>query len=353
MRASYLLLLLLLCSAGGRGENLQPIALPQLSDSVNPLRVVYAINSRFPKMSPAQLELLLAEARSTVADHFGVEIGFGPIEAIDVDVLFGYLPPGIQAQRQPEIFDFKHGTGNIRQLAEAIENSLRHSMRINGTSLRDEYEFAVPYLLVRPETVSPRSFAEALTLTALQRISVWRTTLVSDGKPVIDDSSYNEWVLWDALGYGELPYDVVLTNQLVASLEYTGGGIHWSLRGGISNGTTSYSQASPYNSFVFLSTFGFVNDFEALLTLRNGERYTREEAARLAGAYLAHELGHQLLHLGHPFGAEGCPMTPAPLLKFREWYEQLDAKKCPLGGHPAMIVGPARIYYNADWVRPP
>ena len=42
-------------------------------------------------------------------------------------------------------------------------------------------------------------------------------------------------------------------------------------------------------------------------------------------------------------------MRPAELLDYRAWYQSIDAARCPLGSHPAMVVGPPRIFYDASW----
>jgi hypothetical protein len=269
---------------------------------------------------------------------------------MSIDAFFALLPSSVERARRHEIFDFRRGDGDIWRLFRSIRASVERGIEVSGSPLEEQYAYAAPYLLHRPTEITLDAFAVALADTLLGRIAVWRRVLAADGAPVIDESPHNEWVMWDGLGYGDLPFDVVLTNQLVASVEYGGPDVHTSIRGGITAGTTSFSRTSPYRAFVWLSTFVFGNDFEPLLELRDGDLYDRREAAILAGAYLAHELGHQLLHLGHPFGARGCVMTPARLLDFREWYAQLDAARCPLGSHPAMRIGRPVLDYEPAWL---
>ena len=38
-------------------------------------------------------------------------------------------------------------------------------------------------------------------------------------KPVINYRNYHQLAFWFYLGYGELPFDIVITNQLLASAE--------------------------------------------------------------------------------------------------------------------------------------
>ena len=198
--------------------------------------------------------------------------------------------------------------------------------------------------------MSAQGFAEALTETLLSRLNVWRILPANDRQAVIDDSIYNEWTFWDTLAHGALPYDIVITNQLVASAEYYGMDVHSALRGGITVGTTSYSRDGPFHTYAFLSTFPFSNDYVPIVQLRGGARYGEEQAARLAGAYLAHEIGHVLLHLGHPFNQSACVMNPAQLLDFQSWYDNLDSGRCALGSSAEMVPGAAKLSYNATWV---
>ena len=72
---------------------------------------------------------------------------------------------------------------------------------------------------------------------------------------------------------------------------------------------------------------------------RNGDTYTRDEALSYAGAMLAHEMGHQLLQLGHPWSNEACPMRPAEMLDFASWVKKFDAGKCHIGSSPEMKTG--------------
>ena len=142
---------------------------------------------------------------------------------------------------------------------------------------------------------------------------------------MLDASPYNEWVYWDTLGYGDLQYDLVITNQFIASAEYYGVDIHSALRGGVTVGTTSYSRTSKFSSYIVMSTFPFLDNSDATKLMRGGEQYSEADAAELAGAYMAHEIGHLLFQLGHPFGQRACVMNPASMLHFREWFDQINA----------------------------
>jgi hypothetical protein len=102
---------------------------------------------------------------------------------------------------------------------------------------------------------------------------------------------------------------------------------------------------------VVLSTFVFTRNDPELVDLRDQTIYSDEQAMKLAGAYLVHEIGHMLFHLGHPFGEQGCVMTPTEMLHFGKWYRGLDAKLCPLGSSRNMQPGSVShlMTYNPAW----
>ena len=87
----------------------------------------------------------------------------------------------------------------------------------------------------------------------------------------------------------------------------------------------------------------FLMNDEQIRFLRMGKDYTREQALRYAGVLLAHELGHQVLHLGHPWSNTACLMRPAEVLDFAAWDKNLDPEKCPLGSDPEMTAGVLNI----------
>ncbi|GAB5604268.1 hypothetical protein TK5_03470 [Sideroxyarcus sp. TK5] len=349
MKRPFLILVLLLlgCSkttTTGDWKN-APVAPVKPGTNVV-IRVAYANNPRLARFSPDHLRIVLASAQLTMWKNFGTFVEFTDITETGVEQMFALIPPPIRAARVESIYDFKSGTGDKRRLAEGINNTLTE----RKTKLEDALTFAAPYLPGSPPK-DLMALSESLTKVMLERLEQWRHVMAADGAPVIDASPYNEWVYWDTLGYGNLQYDLVLTNQFIASAEYYGVDIHSAIRGGVTVGTTSYSRNSRYGSFVFMSTFPFTDDSEITRQLRGGEQYSEEIAAELAGAYLAHEIGHLLYQLGHPFGQKACVMNPASMLRFREWFHQINGKECRFDSRPEMTAGAIPPSFNQDWVK--
>lgn len=215
-------------------------------------------------------------------------------------------------------------------------------------------QFAEPYLGQKLKSAlykegqvpDAKRFATVLTFAMLHRLQSISKLPLGDGLPVIDETPYNEWVHWDLLGNGGINAEVIVTNQFVASAEYHGASLHSALRGGITAGTTSASFASRYGTFSWVSMFPFLGASSELVTLRIGEFYLEDsEIAQLAGTLLAHEIGHQLFHLNHPFGNAACLMAPAPMLAFRKWRNGLAPEKCKIGSSEQMTPGAAKLFF--------
>jgi len=338
---------LLLGCQGNGGEWKKVTVTPITPGATVQIRVAHATNPRLARMSDAQLRTMLAAAQATIKKNFGVNVEFTDAAEIGMDRLFALIPPPVRAARDPSIYDFKSGTGDKSRLAEGIYTTLSQ----RGTKLEDALAYAKPYLPAGAQPKDLKGFCDLLSEVMLERLEYWRKIKAADGKPVLDVTPYNEWVYWDTVGYGNLQYDLVITNQFIASAEYYGVDIHSALRGGVAVGTTTYSRNSQYGTYIVWSTFPFTDDSDNTERMRGGEKYSDTEAAELSGAYLAHEIGHMLFQFGHPFGQKACVMNPVSMLRFREWLHQIDSAACQIGGRPEMTVGAVPEYYNVDWLR--
>jgi hypothetical protein len=321
----------------------EQVPVPRIENGVARLRVVHAVNSRLPKITDQELQSLLAVMQQTVSDHFQIEVKLdAPVEVAVSDLLTA-IPAKITSARKDIIYDFKTGTGDRARLLKGYEKTLREW----ETPLADLVAYAQPYLVQPVQKKSYERLAEALVETHLSRLKDWRARRAVDGAPMLDDTLVNEWVIWDLLGYSNMPFDVVVTNQPVISAEYEDSGLNSALRGGVSAGGTSYSKSGRYKTYSFISTF----PFSAYASLPKGtsDISSRDQAVQLAGQYMAHEIGHMLMLLAHPFDNPACVMRPEPLFHFVAWAKNLDAAKCKIGFSPAMNPGAAKIHYRPEW----
>lgn len=321
--------------------------LPEI-DGRNPvvLKVAYVENSRFTGLDDEQLQAILERTEQLVKQHFNIMIVFEKTDKLDIESLFNNLTKTVKRER-----------ANAMVVPGDVSKADRLRMRDSIYKTLENYwndrelvtDFARPYLIRELPDDDFHKLADALVDTLLTRLDYWYQETASDGKPVLDGSPYNEWVWWDSLGYGDVPYDVVITNQLVASAEYYGMDVHSSLRGGISAGTTTYSKTAQFGAFSWIMLYPMLNNNDALSLLRDDKQYTSQQLVDYAAALLTHELGHLLLHLGHPFGNQHCIMSPTPLLMYRKWMDTVDPMQCSLNSEEQMTPGVAKIEYHRDW----
>lgn len=316
------------------------VPLPKLPPGQIEMRVAHVVNSRLPRMNQTQLEILLAAIGNTVREHFGVDLRFAPVREIPIATLFERIPAKRRSTAIEQIYDFKTGKGDPARLAKAFGTEFKK----DGEPLPELIAFARPHIAELKE-LSYEALGLALSELQLSRIERWKSIKALDGGPAIDATPYNEFTMWIALGYADVPFELVLTNQPIASVEYVFPAVHSAIRGGYSNGITTYSTSSRFKTMSIWSTFAFTTDDEWVKQMRDGESYSAEEAARLAGITAAHEIGHQLFHFLHPYGQNACLMNPVPLFAYRAWAEKLSAKDCPIGGSAAMRPGAYKFLY--------
>ena len=316
------------------------IPLPQLTGQPIELRVAHVINPRLPRMSDAQIVLMLEAMAQATHEHFGINVRFAqPIE-IPIAQAFAGIPPKFVGLAKRDQYNFRSWFALKSRLASAYARGLAQA----GESLEDMALFAQKNGITL-DARNFETFGKDAAMFQLDRMNQWLELKADDSKSVINDQPFHEYTMWNYLGYGHIPYELVITNQMIASVEYAQPTIHTAIRGGYTNGITSYNPQSRFGSFSVWSTFAFPSNDAYWLSKRESESYSSEEAAKLAGVAAVHELGHQLLHLLHPFGQKGCIMDPVPMFAYRAWSAKLSAKDCPLRSSAAMTPGAYKFTY--------
>lgn len=319
---------------------------PDISKQPITLRVANVVNPRFKKLSDQRLQQILMRTRELVKQHFDIEVDFSEIKTHDIAEIFQLLKADVIEQRKDEIVDINFISAEIR---EAMQLAIFNTLSTYDDNRQAVIDYAQPYLL-HPEDKQTDfiGLSYALVDTLIARLGYWQNKLADDGKPILSDD-YHQWVWWDSLGYGDLEYDILVTNQLVASAENYGMDVHSSIRGGITAGTTSYSRDGLLSGYVYIMVYPMLNDTELLTKLRDDKTYSEEQIINYSAALLTHELGHLLLHLGHPFGEKNCIMSPTTLLNYRQWFDDLNPELCALGDNEAMKPGAINLEYNKSW----
>ena len=139
-----------------------------------------------------------------------------------------------------------------------------------------------------------------------------------------------------------LPFELILTNQPLIGMERSASSMHTALRGGVTNGVTAQSGATQFGSYSVVSLYPMFSNDDWLLPLRAGARHDAAEAVNYAALIAVHELGHHLLHLGHPYGQLDCVMSPTPALDFRAWARKLSST-CKRSSSTAMTPGAVKF----------
>lgn len=323
------------------------IPLPDISHQPVSLRVASVVNPRFKQLSETQIEQILSRSQQMVKQYFDIDVEFSGVKTFTIKEIFRHLEARVIEERSGDIVNIEFIDKQVR---EDMQQALFETLSNYSESKQEVIDYAQPYLL-QPE-IEQKDFiglSYALVDTLISRLEYWRRQKAGDGQPVLDANGYHEWVWWDSLGYSDLSYDVLITNQLVASAEYYAMDVHSSIRGGITAGTTTYNKNTASNSYVYIMVYPMLNDSTLLTTLRQDESYTEEQIINYSAALLTHELGHLLLHLGHPFGDKACIMSPTVMLNYRDWYDNLDAEQCAVGSSEEMKPGAVKINFNRSW----
>jgi len=322
------------------------VTLPTIENAEVAPRVIYIENPRFPTVSQGDLRKVYGSAANLVREHFGIVLANpGNIPTRHIDNVFSDLMETKPSFIDDWIGDFRRGKVEW----DKVRMSLVKQIKKQKDPLAKQIDFARPYLTEPLEREEMASFVRAVAATFKTRLSHWTKATLEDGFPVIGsvpgrpDLPLNEYIIWSYMAKRGFEAEIILTNQLIASVEYWGVPIHTSLRGGITGGSTEYNPSSQFGASVWVSLFPYLSEDPQIKELRGGVSYAREEALNLAGAMLAHEMGHQLYHLGHPWSNEACVMRPAEALDFAAWVGKFDAERCRIGSSPAMTPGALRI----------
>ena len=341
-RLAAVIMVVFAFSASSFAQPLKPagsLALPTLPRGTIELRVAYMANPRMPALSPQQISMLLAHAREAAREHLGVEVTFTQPVEMTVENFFSRFTPDARASLNGAIYDFKTGAGDLQRLRRSFVSYLRGA----ADEFEDLYAMAQPYLFGALETRSVEALADGLLRTHLERLVDFSLYLTEGGTKLIDETPYNELIYWGGLQSLSLPYDVILTNQLIASAEYSAVSIHSAIRGGLTDGFTTVNPSARFGTTAILSAYPFIGVDESTRQMRGNENYTGEEAMRFAAHVLVHELGHMLFHFGHPHGRTACVMNPPLLLRYRSWVSQLSAADCKPWSSAAMMPGFVRF----------
>ena len=334
---ALLAMLFSVCSVScGQDRASTPAMLPPPSPlKIHQLSVVFVENRNLPNLEDAEVKEILDVAAAKALESLKLKVEFSYAGREPIASFFAGLPNGMRERIKRDIFDFKGGAGDR---ALMVKNTAE-SLRLSGDDSVSARAYAGPYLVSPPKDDSLMAFSEALVETQLGILHSWRALKGNDGKAVIDESPYNEYLYWLAISAQLAKHEVVITNQIIASAEYMNNAIHSAVRGGVSNGYTNPASRTKSGLTSVVSVYPFLADDEITRRLRDGSFGSIRERNEVIAMLLVHELGHQLLGLGHPFENTACVMNPPRLLHFKDWLKMQNPKECEIGSSSDMKIG--------------
>jgi len=335
---------------GVLADEAEYVDLPDLPESeAIPLKVAFLINPEFPNFSEHEWREVLDFTTASLEEHLQLTVVFSEPEAASLEAVFSELDRRLPEEHVDYIANIHSGEIDWDRMTEAIRYTLpQHLDGIEAAhaEVARLLDGDVPGLGIGNERRKRNRLAVILTDVLEEKLEGLRSFgqdgfLARSSRPGLP--GFNEWVYWDALPSLDLPYDIYLTNQPILSVEYFAYPLHAVMRSGATFGSTSASAASEYGTASIASSFFFLDNGPDTVELRNGVQYSRADAIRLTGWLLAHEIGHQLLHLAHPWENTACLMRPSNFTPPEVFAENLDSTACSVGSSPDMTPGAARI----------
>ena len=334
-------------------QSAEYVPLPTASRDANAplvLRPLYLENPSQMRFSTESLERMLALTVLQVRLHLGQEIRFASLQTQSLPIAFQRFSPEVRSKLNPRLFDVRRETPESRKrFFTGLRKELEGQLSDGGNTLANLIAYAKPHLVEglrgepRASLDSLDSLVQAVGETHLTRL---RAALASGMLPADASEPFNEFIYWEFAQEMALRHEVVLTNQLIASAEFSNHALHTALRGGITNGVTFSNPRSALGTSAVGSLAAFFDDKPWLAPLTDATQiapYSLAEREHFLALLLTHEIGHMLLHLGHPYGVPACVMSPTKQLHYRAWANGLDAAACAGAKNRDMVPGRVRF----------
>lgn len=282
------------------------------------LRVAHVVNPALPTEPPGFVEAVLARAPELAWPWLGLRVRFEAAARLPIAEAFARL----KRKRLADYADAVYGAADRAGARDRLVRSLNTHLTRTGRTVAALWHEVQWHFDGGPEPATLTALAERLVDRQIEAVAAWQGFFGQEVHHI-----FPAWVA--AAVESHWPWELIVTNQLVASTEFEWVELASMLRGGVTNGITTQSPASARGLVSVLTLFPFVSDDPEMLRLRGGRRGGGPDAVEWAAALLVHELGHQLLHLGHPSNS-ACVMAPPKTLRFHEWTARLDPLGCPL-----------------------
>ena len=292
------------------------------------LRVGIVENPRFPSLEAREHQVILEETSRLAREQYDLEIFFVSLERESIQAFFENRKAAMKREFRP----FRY----IRRIAPDTQEELFRSLMLEylGTPHSELFRFAIraEERLASLDLSHKGVLLEKVAEIHLEKLLELSNYGYSDGEPLLEDNLYHQFMAWYFFLQMQEDYEVLLTNQLLASVETFHPEIHVSLRGGVATGFVSPSN-NPTGGAVLVSLFPILSNLEFFNKQRK-QAYDSGEIRDSVVFMLMHELLHLLDHRKHYFDHEGCLMNPAPGFQYHEWVQEIRESGFCLREHP-------------------
>lgn len=281
------------------------------------LRVGLLENARLASLPSAEIEAILEATTTLAREQYGMDIAFHVVGRKPVATFFSTYETAMMNRFR--LYEY------IREISMESREDLFRSLILeySGTPFPDLKAFAIRAEpdLDSMDLENKGTLLRKVAEIHLKKLMDLQAHSLPDGKALLEDNLYHQFMAWHALLQNQEDYEVILTNQILASVETFHPEIHGSLRGGVATGFVAPSP-NPYGGAVLVSLFPIISDLE-IFTRHRETAYGKREIREACSFMLMHELLHLLDFRKHHFDHQGCLMNPAPGFQYLEWAREI------------------------------
>ena len=306
------------------------------------LRVWLIENNRIDKIDPRYASAVLARAAINAKTHLGLDVSFEIFRTADLRELIDKIDINSRSEIEEYQLDVRV-KADRQELVKGLTDMFESDRKLLASSKRF-FNHSVPRgFKVIPARASAAAVARDFADVHKYHHTTLQTLRDTNGQALINKDFTNDYQAWNIITRTYIDAEIVLTNQIIASTEPDSLEIHSVLRGGVANGLTASGRLSKTGTVSIVSLFPFLSSQRPIQRLRGGD-LSKEEQVEIVSLMVTHELGHQLLRLGHPFSQSSCIMNPPIFLKFRAWAKALNTVLCAQAKDEAMQPGFLKIF---------
>jgi len=285
------------------------------------LSIAYIVNPRLPQLSESEIQQIIKKTSQLSLSRFSLQIEIESFETLSIQQWIDPYITEIMADNRVKNYMLKAENGSKKPLYNGFLESFR------GMPLKEIIQAVKnqPNSQEIDLTQNKKEILWQLAELHLDKLIKIKAIQLADGKSLLQDDFYNEYMVWDYILEHQHQYDLVITNQLLASAEAYYPTVHSSMRGGITSGFAGRSQGK-LGGTVVITTYPFISQANFFKKAR-GQSYNQQEIIEMIAFITLHEFGHLFKYSPHYYDHPSCVMRPTPGLFYKEW--MIEVKKKP------------------------